>query len=481
MLEKNIREIPLTDLLARYAAYPVNGEKVDTLVANEIRKNNRKIIVLDDDPTGVQTVHGISVYTGWTRESIAAGFDETAPLFFILTNSRGMTAVETAKVHADIGAAVARIAREKGRDFIIISRSDSTLRGHYPLETSTLKQTLEAESGAGFDGEIICPFFIEGGRYTAGNIHYVLAGDILIPAAQTEFAKDKIFGYHHSNLTEWVEEKTGGDFPAKSVISISIEDLRQGGVERAAAILMGVQGFGKVILNALDYTDIKIFCTALFRVLDRGKRFIFRSAAAVPKVLGGVSTRPLLSRNELIDSGNKRGGLVVIGSHVKKTTRQLEALLEKKHIVPIEFNTHLVLDDDQFNGEIQRVQRLCNEALEAGKTTVIFTARNRFDLNTGNKEDELRVAVKIAGAVTSFVSNLIGKPRFIIAKGGITSSEIGTSALRVKKALVLGQVLPGIPVWLTGPESRFPNTPYIIFPGNVGDENSLKTIVDMLE
>ncbi|MDR0623629.1 MAG: hydroxyacid dehydrogenase [Treponema sp.] len=474
-------EILLPDMLARYAAYPVNAEKTDTLIADEIKKNKRKIIVLDDDPTGVQTVHGISVYTGWTGESIAAGFDETAPLFFILTNSRGMTATETAKVHADIGTAVAHVAREKKRDFILISRSDSTLRGHYPLETSILKRIIEAESGTAFDGEIICPFFIEGGRYTAGNIHYVLAGDILIPAARTEFAKDKTFGYHHSDLTEWVEEKTGGSFPAKSVTPISIEDLRRGGVDRAAAILMDVHGFGKVILNALDYTDIKIFCTALFRVLDRGKRFIFRSAAAIPRVLGGVSGRSLLSRNELIDSDNKRGGLVVIGSHVKKTTRQLEVLLEKKNAVSIEFNTHLVLDDDRFNGEIRRVQELCNEALDAGKTTVIFTARNRFDLNTGNKEDELRVAVKIAGAVTSFVSNLSGKPRFIIAKGGITSSEIGTNALKVKKALVLGQVLPGIPVWLTGPESRFPNTPYIIFPGNVGDENSLKTIVDMLE
>jgi uncharacterized protein YgbK (DUF1537 family) len=112
---------------------------------------------------------------------------------------------------------------------------------------------------------------------------------------------------------------------------------------------------------------------------------------------------------------------------------------------------------------------------------VIFTNRNRFDLNTGNKEDELRVAVKIAAAVTSFVSNLKNKPRFIIAKGGITSSEIGTIALKVKKALVLGQVLPGVPVWLTGPESRFPNTPYIIFPGNVGEEDSLRKIADMLE
>lgn len=72
-------------------------------------------------------------------------------------------------------------------------------------------------------------------------------------------------------------------------------------------------------------------------------------------------------------------------------------------------------------------------------------------------------------------------PSFIIGKGGITSSEIGTKALKVKKALVLGQVLKGIPVWLTDSESKFPNMPYVIFPGNVGDENALFDVVSLLK
>ncbi|GHV57654.1 hypothetical protein AGMMS49579_23830 [Spirochaetia bacterium] len=498
MKEADIKEKPLAEVLAQFPMGSAEETaKAEALIAAEIKKNRRKIIVLDDDPTGVQTVHGIPVYTGWTKESIAAGFDEPGPLFFILTNSRGMTAAETVAVHAEIGKTIARTAAQKNRDFIIISRSDSTLRGHYPLETQTLRQAIAAEtcdpvSRYDFDGELICPFFVEGGRYTAGNIHYVKTGEMLVPAAQTEFAKDKTFGYQHSDLTEWVEEKTSGEFPASSVTAISLEDIRQGGVERVTAILNGVNNFGKsrscgtVILNALDYSDIKIACAALYCALDGGKHFMIRSAAAIPKVLGGISDRPLLTRAELVGSaignaGSQRGGLIVIGSHVHKTTRQLELLLAKKNITALEFNTHLVMDDEKFAGEIHRVQQCCDEALEAGRTTVIFTSRNRFDLNTGNKEDELRVAVKIAAAVTSFVSNLKDKPRFIIAKGGITSSEIGTIALKVKKALVLGQVLPGVPVWLTGPESRFPNTPYIIFPGNVGEEDSLKKIADMLE
>jgi uncharacterized protein YgbK (DUF1537 family) len=488
MTEAGIEKIPLAEMLSRYP--PQNPITADMRIGDELARNRRKIIVLDDDPTGVQTVYGVSVYTGWSEEDIEAGFDEPSSLFFILTNSRGMTAAETARLHKEIGRTITRTAKRKNRDFIIISRSDSTLRGHYPLETQSLKEAVEAESGDfRFHGEIICPFFVEGGRYTAGNVHYVKTGETLVPAAQTEFSGDKTFGYSHSDLAWWVEEKTGGAYKKETVLAVSLEDLRKGDVEAVTALLKGVDNFGKVIVNALEYGDIKIFCAALYRALDAGKRFIIRSAAAVPKVLGGIGDRPLLTRAELSspvnkdDSGrgeNKRGGLIVIGSHVYKTTRQLELLLEKQDITAVEFNTHLVTRDEEFASEIRRVQKLCNDSVEAGKTTVVFTCRNRFDINTGSKEDELKVSLKIAAAVTSFVSNLPGRPRFIIAKGGITSSEIGTKALKVKKALVLGQILPGIPVWLTGPESRFPDTPYIIFPGNVGEEGDLRVIADML-
>jgi uncharacterized protein YgbK (DUF1537 family) len=504
MGEADIRERPLAEVLGSYP--PPRGEEAAELIAAALKTAApRKIIVLDDDPTGVQTVHGVSVYTGWNAECIGAGFDEPGPLFFVLTNSRGMNAEESGAVHREIGGTIARTARAKGRDFIIISRSDSTLRGHYPLETEALRQSVKAETGRDYDGEIICPFFIEGGRYTAGNIHYVKTGDTLIPAARTEFAADKTFGYRHSDLTEWVEEKTGGAYPARQVTVVSLEDIRggTGAVDRVAAILLKVRDFGKVIINALDYADVAVCCAALYRALDAGKRYLVRSAAAFPKVLGGIGDRPLLSREELLAGADREGsgsgglpasgglptvgglpasgGLIVIGSHVRKTSRQLELLLEKPGIRAIEFNTHLVLEEEAFAAEIRRVQELADQSLKEGKTTVIFTARRRFDLNTGSREDELKVSMKIAAAVTSFVAGLKDKPRFIIAKGGITSSEIGTAALNVTKALVLGQILPGIPVWLTGPESRFPHTPYIIFPGNVGEEGDLRTIADMLE
>ena len=135
---------------------------------------------------------------------------------FILTNSRGFTASETEKAHKDIAAVITEVAAEVDKEFLIISRGDSTLRGHYPLETEVLKKTVEQHSNQVLDGEVIFPFFKEGGRFTVDNIHYVQDEDYLVPAGETEFAKDRTFGYSKSHLGEWVEEKSEGN--SKQVI-----------------------------------------------------------------------------------------------------------------------------------------------------------------------------------------------------------------------------------------------------------------------
>ena len=145
--------------------------QVNELLTKELEQFNKKIIVLDDDPTGVQTVHNISVYTDWSAESIEAGFKEDNSMFFILTNSRSFTAEETEKAHKEIATIVNETARKFDREYIIISRGDSTLRGHYPLETEVLKETIESLSEGSFDGEVILPFFQECGRFTINNVH----------------------------------------------------------------------------------------------------------------------------------------------------------------------------------------------------------------------------------------------------------------------------------------------------------------------
>ena len=158
----------------------IDEAAVDQLLQAEIAKNDAKIVVLDDDPTGVQTVHDVHVYTDWSLESIQAGFEEENKVFYILTNSRGMTVAETTRVHTEIAANIAKVAHSTGKKYMIMSRSDSTLRGHYPLEPQLLKDGMEKD-GFIIDGEILCPFFKEGGRFTIGNIHYVKQSDELVP------------------------------------------------------------------------------------------------------------------------------------------------------------------------------------------------------------------------------------------------------------------------------------------------------------
>lgn len=456
-----------------------NEDKVEELLGKELSSFKQKIIVLDDDPTGVQTVHDVSVYTDWSEEAIRQGFSESNKMFFILTNSRSFTVKETKQVHQEIATRICKISQETGKKFVIISRSDSTLRGHYPLETETMANVLKDKLGLQIDGEVIMPFFKEGGRFTIDNVHYVQVGDKLVPAGETEFAKDKTFGYQQSDLTQWVKEKTNGKYLAENVVTISLEDLRKLNIDKIVGQLLEVEDFNKVVVNAVDYFDVKVFVIALMRAFAKGKYFIFRSAAALTKVMGGVTDRPLLTKKELVDENDINGGLIIVGSHVKKTTAQLDKLQTLENLAFIEFNVASTLNSNELAKEKERVYKLVNTKVAAGQTVVVYTSRKVIDVQ-GDKEKSLLLSVGVSDALTSIVKQLPVKPRFILAKGGITSSDVGVKGLGVKRALVAGQVRPGIPVWYTNEEAKFARLPYIIFPGNVGTVDDLHDIVEML-
>lgn len=467
-----------TDVLTAYTE--IDEAEMDRLLLREIAANQKKIVVLDDDPTGVQTVHDISVYTDWDPDSIRQGFQEKNNLFYILTNSRGFTQEETTAAHNEIAANVDAVAKELGKEYIFISRSDSTLRGHYPLETEILKENYEKNTGCIIDGEILCPFFKEGGRFTIDDVHYVRYGEKLIPANETEFAKDKTFGYSAATMPEYIEEKTKGAYLAKNVISISLDEIHRMAIDEIEEKLLKVHGFNKVVVNAIDYADLKVFCIALYRAMAKGKVFMFRTAAAIVKVMGGVSDMPLLEGAQMVQADQKHGGVIVIGSHTEKTTRQLNQLRELSGIRFVELDATKVADPDELKKEVDRCLALEEEAIREGKTVCCYTSRALITADTGNKEDELRLSVRISDAVQSLVGKLSAVPRFVIAKGGITSSDVGKKALQVKRANVLGQIEPGIPVWQTGAESKFPGIPYVIFPGNVGEDATLKHAVEKL-
>lgn len=459
---------------------PVDERTVSQLLQKEIDNNEKKIVVLDDDPTGVQTVHDISVYTSWDEESLRQGFQENSKLFYILTNSRGLTREQTVSVHHQIAANVNKVAGETGKEYIIISRSDSTLRGHFPTETEVLRDDYENDTGRKIDGEILCPFFKEGGRFTIDDVHYVRYGEELIPASETEFAKDATFGYRSAVMPEYIEEKTGGAYTRENVISISLEELRALKLEEIEEKLQKVHDFNKIVVNAVDYIDLKIFCIALYRAMAKGKTFMFRTAASIVKVLGGVTDQPLLTKKNMVTGNCGRGGVIIIGSHTDKTTKQMEELRKLEKIEFVQLDVSLVNEEEALEKELERCVQIETKSIASGKTVCCYTTRELMTAKTGDREDDLRLSVKISEAVQALVGRLEITPEFIIAKGGITSSDIGTKALKVKKANVLGQIRPGIPVWRTGEESKFPNTPYVIFPGNVGEVSTLREAVEIL-
>lgn len=453
---------------------------VDEALKEAVTDSKRKIVVLDDDPTGVQTVHDIYVYTNWTKESIKKAFEAPEKLFFILTNSRGLTVSETTRLHEEIAFNVDMVSKELGMEYMIISRSDSTLRGHYPLEPELLRKGFEERNAVKIDGEILCPYFHEGGRFTIGDVHYVKYGSELVPAADTEFAGDETFGYHSSNLKEYIEEKTKGEFSKESVASVSLPELRSLDFDGIENKLEELRDFRKIVVNAVDDYDVKVFAVALYRAMSKGKHYIARCAAALVKAVGNVSSRELLSRDEMVTEKNRRGGIIVVGSHTKKTTLQLEELKKISDIHFIEMDSDLVLTPGALEEETERILREEEGYIEKGITVCVSTKRTLLKVENDTPEEALKRSVRISDAVQRCVGGLNVKPSFVVAKGGITSSDVGTKALKAVCALVLGQIEPGVPVWRVGEESRFPGTPYIIFPGNVGEVTTLHDAVKKL-
>jgi len=436
----------------------------------EVKASRRKVIVLDDDPTGTQTVHGIPVLTEWPVDALRAELSNDLPAFYLLTNSRSLPLPEAEAMNADIGRNLVEAGRQAGRGFVVVSRSDSTLRGHFPGEVIALAGVL----GGDLDAWVIIPFFLEGGRYTINDIHYVAEGEWLVPAGETEFARDAAFGYGASNLRQWVEEKTAGRISADEVASISIEDVRLGGPERVAKRFADLAPGSVCVVNAASYRDVEVFVRGLLTAEARGQRFLYRTAASFVRARAGLPGRPLLTQADfdLPDSG---AGLFVVGSHVPRTTSQISALLTHPGMVSIEINVAALLDRSRKVREIERVAWQADSVLARNQDVMVYTSRHL--ISGEDAETSLSIGQQVSEGLVGIVRAISTRPRYLVAKGGITASDVATQGLGIKRAMVPGQILPGVPVWQLGPESRYPGMPYIVFPGNVGGPEALIEIV----
>jgi len=446
------------------------------IIRQEITQSNYKIVILDDDPTGTQTSKDLPVLTHWPKEALENELSGEYPAFFILTNSRSLAEPDACTLAREIGTNLRHACEKSGVQAILISRSDSTLRGHFPAEVDAMAEVM----GKNDLPYLVLPFFLEGGRYTVDDIHYVQEGDCLVPAAQTTFAKDGVFGFHSSNLRDWVAEKTGGRVGAEEVTSISLDDIRSGGPTRVAGILMQVQSGKCCVVNAVSYRDMEVLVSALLEVENNGKEFLYRTAASFVRTRTGRDhDNSLLAKADLTSSSTNSGGLFVIGSYVEKTSQQVAALLEKTTVQSCEVQVANLLQSGQRKVEILRVADEISIALKAGIDCAIYTSRK---LVTGNDADSsLEIGQTVSDSLVEIVKLINVQPRYLVAKGGITSSDVATKGLGIKRAMVVGQALPGVPVWQLGQETRYPGMPYIIFPGNVGGIDALVQIHNNLD
>ena len=470
------------DLHDYLAAQPPERQSPNALehIQGLIADSGRRLVVLDDDPTGTQSVHDVPVLTTWSEEDLRWAFRQPSQTFFILTNSRSLPEKDAVLLNREVAGRVASVASEAGESFAIVSRSDSTLRGYYPAEIDALRGVLE-DTGHEIDGVVLCPCFLEAGRLTIENVHWVKEGETLTPVGNTEFASDASFGYESSNLAAWIQEKTNGEITAGEVLSIGLSDLRLGGPEAVFELLGEARDGRPIIVNAAAYSDLETFVLGLLKAEAAGKSFLYRTGPSFVRVRGGITEKPPLGTEDLFRLRPLRGyGLVLVGSHVEMTTRQLEEAIDLGGSHTVEISVERLLDPAENNRELDRVSTEINRSLKEFDV-IAYTSRQLVTESAG--QTSLDIGRTVSDALVEVMRRVdrslpLG---FVIAKGGITSSDIGTKGLGVHRAEVAGTMLPGIiPVWILPEDNEFPGLPYIIFPGNVGDQGTLAEVMERL-
>lgn len=405
-----------------------------------------KIIVFDDDPTGSQTVRGCPLLLEFSTANLQAGLADPSPLLFLLTHSR---ALEPEQVRQELTALCRRLKpllAQLTRPWLVVSRGDSTLRGHTPLELEVIR----AELGP-FAANLLIPAFPQGGRITRDGMH-LLQGE---PLHHSAFARDRRFGYPSSDLPQWLQHKTAGAIPADSVVRLKPAD--------SFAELETEQW---AVLDASNPNDLNLIGERVLAELGRGRKHLCQSAASL---LNGLSGMPsvLLEPDELPPI--RSPGLVLVGSHVPLSDAQLADLLEQSRCRGVEFSLDKPNEAAALTAQLQQL-------LSTGFTPVLFSSRGERPGYSPAKQREL--ALQMAQVVMDLEPPL----GYVIAKGGTTSLTFLQQGLQLQQVRLLGQLLPGLSmVQPSLPHPHFGRLPVVTFPGNLGDQATLSCCWQLLE
>ncbi|MGF9650507.1 four-carbon acid sugar kinase family protein [Pseudarthrobacter oxydans] len=496
------------DVLAAYPAeVPIPAGAVADALAAANAKTPRVLVVLDDDPTGTQSVADLPVLTRWEASDFTWAFEHIArsgcsPAVYVLTNSRSLDPAEAAVRSEEVvrNALAAAGSLEKLR-LGFVSRSDSTLRGHYPLEPDVIAATVADATGEKTDGVVLVPAFPDAGRVTIGGVHYMRgtgdAAGTLTRVSATEFAKDATFGFTTSVMPAYVEEKSHGRFAADSVIVLDLNIIRAGAA--ASDPVDGAQISANAIADAIEAAtnstpivadivtenDLRALSLGLEEAERRGKKLLYRVGPPFGRARIGQEIRTELSGAEAYagNTPSEAGGLIVVGSHVGVTTRQLKALTEQHSSARIvEIDVEKLLAAETAAAADAYLDQTVETVVEALRGGDVIVHTSRLLIKTDDPAESLRIARTVSAAVVAVVNRTLKTfpPRFVIAKGGITSSDVAAHGLEIRHAIVRGPMLPGIvSLWepVDGPAKGIP---YIVFAGNVGDDQSLADVTRKL-
>jgi uncharacterized protein YgbK (DUF1537 family) len=480
--------VPLERLLADQPPVLDVGDNLDQI------RQGRRVVFLDDDPTGTQTIADLPVLTSWSVADLQWALQQQTTGFFVLTNTRSLSETDAAERNRQVVDALHQAATAEQARYVLASRSDSTLRGYYPLETDVLSQELAAR-GTVVDGVVICPGYVEPGRVTIDSLHWTRTPEGMIPVAQSEFAKDASFGYRSSDLRDWVEEKTGGRISRDEVATITLTDIRVGGSDRVGEILAGLSRGQPVVVDTVEDADQQVVVLALLHAEAAGKNFIYRIGPSFVRARTGQRATPPADAHRLrqilatqpTDTDDTRPatkhGLIAVGSHVGLTTRQLDRLRDRGKIIELELDVPTLLDDSARDRHVNDVAAEAAKVLRNNDAESDVVLRTSRTLVTGDDAvSSLVIARTVSAALVGTVREIVSqiRPSFVLAKGGITSSDTATVGLGITRAWCRGTMLPGIiSLWepVTGLAQGIP---YIVFAGNVGDDEALAAVIDTL-
>ena len=446
-----------------------------------------KIIIFDDDPTGSQTVYGCPLLLNWDEQTLEKAFTKSSPLIFILANTRSLSSVLAVKKTREICSSIKKFFLRQGYskdDYFYISRGDSTLRGHGVLEPAIL-----AEELGPFHATFHIPAFLEGGRTTENGIHYLNG----IPVHKTDFGRDNIFGFSTSDLAKWIEEKSFGKIQAENILHVEIKQLdmafnNEDGFKSLLSFLSKLENNISVVVDAKLPHHLETLARAI-KVVSKEKRFLFRTAASFINSLSELPPNPkdtadLVSLKSKNNQFEYKPGLIMVGSHVKLATDQLEVLLKDNSCEGLEIPVSKLADIFALEDCQQAILELedillskIDDILDIKKVPVLYTTREEMKFSSYSKR--MNFGLELAEFMAILVGKINNKFGYIISKGGITTQLLLQKGLNFNQVDLKGQILPGLSI-VTSNSDQY-DLPVVTFPGNLGNEKTLLESFRLME